>query len=137
MFRIRTEILASLLLMLAVTVPLSTLAEKNLDTTTHLGWIGGTGPQGAVVARLIMGEELNAKYTKATYYLDDSELDDPPEQFKGLQGVGYLLEGEGEYITEMKFRFFIFFKQKLKPENVHQVLDILDNPVKVSATEIK
>jgi hypothetical protein len=112
-------------------------AEQSLDTETHIDWVAGFGPQGAIVSRLIMGEEVGDKYKKKTYYMDDASISDPPEDHQGIQGVGYLLEGEGEYVREYSFESIIYFKSELKPENVHEILDILDHPIKVSVTKVK
>jgi hypothetical protein len=112
-------------------------AEQGLDTETHIDWIAGFGPQGAIVSRLIMGEEVSAKYKKKTYYMDDASISDPPEDHQGIQGVGYLLEGEGEYVRKYSFESIIYFKSELKPENVHEILDILDHPIQVEVTKVK
>jgi hypothetical protein len=112
-------------------------AEKNLDTKTPIDWIGGSGPQGAIVSRLILGKEISGKYKKKTYYLDDASVSDPPEDHKGVQGVGYMLEGEGKIVMESSFECIIYIKQKLKPENIPEILDILDHPIQVSISKVK
>jgi hypothetical protein len=112
-------------------------AEKNLDTDTPIDWIAGFGPQGAIISRLLMGEVVGAKYKKVTYYMDDETKEDPPEDHKGVRGVGYLLAGEGEYVSEFDFTSIIYFKKELQPEEVHKILDILDHPVTVSARQVR
>jgi hypothetical protein len=112
-------------------------AEKSLDTKTPIDWIGGSGPQGAIVSRLILGKEIVGKYKKKTYYLDDASVSDPPEDHKGVQGLGYMLEGEGEYVMESSFECIIYIKQKLKPENIPEILDILDHPIQVGISKVK
>jgi len=110
-------------------------AEKNLDTKTPIDWIAGSGPQGAIVSRLIMGGELGGSIKMTTYYMDDNMVADPPESYKGVQGVGFLLEGD-KYFPEYSFRSIAYFKKELKPEDVKGILDILDHPLKFKVTRV-
>lgn len=115
-------------------------AEKNLDMNTPIDWIAGFGPQGAIVSRLILPGEAGSNTKKYTYYLDDETRADPPEDHPGLIGVGFDIKGmmeEGEAFTSGTIYIYIYFKSELKPEDIGNILDIIDHPVRVKVREVK
>lgn len=113
-------------------------AEKNLDRETEISWIGGFGPQGALVVRLYVFPVPN-NIKLVTYYLDDKTALDPPEDFPGVSGVGYDIQGvkitaEQPSIHSITYYYFL---SELKPEQVSRILDILDHPLKVRVNAVK
>jgi hypothetical protein len=108
-------------------------AEKKLDRKTEVSWIAGFGPQGAMLNRLFMVPD-QPRIKQVTYFLDDETKNDPPEQFPGVTGVGYEIQGFSEELGQpasVAYQYY-YYLGKLKPEEVNRVLDILDHPVTVT-----
>lgn len=114
-------------------------AERNMDTNTPIEWVAGFGPQGAIIARLtISGEGVHAK--KYTYYVDDKKINDPPEDSDGLSGVGFNVRGSGRDgigITSGTICIYIYYKRQLEPNQVKDILDILDHPLRTEVRDFK
>ncbi len=111
-------------------------AEKNLNTTTEIDWVAGFGPQGAMVSRLPKPKEWKGVKI-LPYYLDDETAVDKPEDHPGVSGIGYKLLGMeklGKYSTT--FYQYYYFKQKLAPEDINQILDIMDHPLTVKTAVV-
>jgi hypothetical protein len=107
-------------------------AEKNLDRKTEVFWIAGFGPQGAMLNRMFMVPD-QPHIKQVTYFLDDETKNDPPEQFPGVTGVGYEIQGFSEELGQpasVSYQYY-YYMGKLKPEEVDRILDILDHPVTV------
>jgi len=113
-------------------------AEMDLDRETEISWSAGFGPQGALVNRLLMVPKP-PHLRQVTYYLDDETEKDPPEDFPGVSGVGYELIGfsanPGRQAS-VSYQYY-YYMSKLRPEEIKRILDILDQPVKVSTRAVK
>lgn len=112
-------------------------AEANLDRSTPISWNAGFGPQGALVSRLFFKPE-SGNIKRLPFYLDDKNASDPPEDDKGVSGVGYNLVGAHNNTTENSVAYqYYYYLSELKPEEVHRILDILDHPVETKVNSMK
>jgi len=112
-------------------------AEKKLDRSTPISWNAGFGPQGALVSRLFFRPKP-VGIKELPFYRDDETASDPPEDNKGVCGVGYNLEGLYNNSAENSTVYqYYYYMSELKPEEVHRILDILDNPVKTRVYPMK
>jgi len=109
-------------------------AEKNLDRKTPIAWIAGFGPQGALINRLII--QPKGATVLLPYFLDDETIKDSPEDCKGTSAVGYKIIGTKKQVRGTVTLQYYYFLSKLKPAEVHKILDILDHPVKVKVKTI-
>jgi len=107
-----------------------TEAEKNMDTTTHIDWIAGFGPQGAIINRMYF-EPAEAVKKQVHYFLDDEALVDEPEDHPGVFGTGYHILFPDKAIPRATVYQYYYFLSQLKPEEVSRILDILDHPLEV------
>ncbi len=90
--------------------------------------------EAAIIARLIFDEELVKKGTEMSFrFVDDGEREDPPENEKGYQYVGYDVDllkfPKGKY----SISFFQYLASPFKPGEEKQYLDIYDNPLVFSS----
>jgi len=109
-------------------------AEKNIDTKTEISWNAGFGPQGALINRLIFLPKGGIKLF--TYFIDDQNYNDPPEDCPGVSAIGYNIVGiETQRGTIAALQYYYLLK-KLKPEEIHLILDILDYPAEVKVKAI-
>lgn len=111
-------------------------AEKNLDLETEVDWLAGRGPEGGLVFRLLLEEQSGDLSKMTTYYVDDKNGEDPPEDEAGVSAVGFDITGTtGSVAPEMvkrsaSFTLMAYAKNDLTEENIHAVLDILDHPLR-------
>lgn len=108
-------------------------AEKNLDTKTPIDWNAGFGPHGAVINRLYFVPKGDIELY--TYFVDDKTKSDPPEDCAGVSAMGYKMVGFEKRTNIVALQYYYFLK-KLKPEQINDILDIHDHPVKVGTKSI-
>ena len=113
-------------------------AEQKLDTHSPINWIAGFGPQLAIVNRLFYTPPLIDNIIKrTTYYLDDATGKDPSEDNPRVHGVGYYLTDVEKALPAgaATQNLYFYFKSKLAPEDVNQILDIIDHPVEIKVRD--
>jgi len=118
-------------------------AEKALDKETEIDWIGGFGPEGGLVVRLVLGEETADRSRMVTYFVDDENGEDRPEDHHGVSNVGFDITGKDGHMDELAggstFYVYAYVKRDLGPNNLHTILDIRDHPLetRTKALEIR
>ncbi len=106
--------------------------EKALHRTVNQEWQLVKGPQGTWMNRIVIGPGLEPVY-RWLYYEDDSSVEDPPEEEKGVFGkIGLALSNlenlKGGHYT---FRSYIHFPEHFKEGDEKKILDLLDAPLQV------
>ena len=75
------------------------------------------------------------------YFFDDATVEDNPEDNKGMIAAGYEIKGVldtgiPDDIVSTCHQYY-YFKSQLNPEDVHEILDILDHPVKTKVKNME
>lgn len=118
-------------------------AEKALNKEKEIGWIAGYGPQGGLVVRLVLSAKSAERSKVVTYFVDDQNGKDPPEDDPGVSAAGFEITGRDKDIGDLAksdvFYIYAYVKHDLNPDNIHTQLDILDHPLqaRTEALEIK
>lgn len=112
-------------------------AEKNLDRKTSHRWWLVNGPQGTVMSRYALPPNMDKIVTTPTYYVDDKNALDPPEEEPGQSNVGLVLENfmilpPGEY----KYTSFFYMPANFKWGDQDRILNMLDKPLQVKVTAL-
>jgi hypothetical protein len=112
-------------------------AEENMDYKSDRDWLVVTGPQGTFVGRAVLAPEWDF-VNKGLYYVDDSGFEDTPEDDPGAAATGFNMEN---FIALEKgtfdYCFHGYFPRDFKVGDEKMILDIMDNPLKIKAHEIK
>jgi hypothetical protein len=112
-------------------------AEKNMKYSEDRDWHVNTGPQGTFLHRIFFPAEWKF-ITKGLFYVDNAQLEDPPEDNPGLVATGYhfdrfvnLRKGSATYWMHY------YFPQDFKVGDEARILNILDHPLEVKVHTIK
>jgi hypothetical protein len=87
---------------------------------------------------MIVPVQWNNFVTMTTFYVDDDNEQDPPESEPGRHQFGFKLGGLFES-PPGKYSYILYYMvpdKRVTPENVSVWLDILDHPLKVSASTL-
>ncbi len=107
--------------------------EEQLDFSKSVNWIAGYGEKGGIMARIFVPEDWT--HILRTFYLnEDLEKSVNPEESKGELGVGWKIAGSENIFTDKGTLvvYLYYFEPDFKPPMEKDILNIHDNPVKVS-----
>lgn len=114
--------------------------EKNLDRETPCYWTALYSPdEGGVLTRISITPPSGTKgFIPRTYFKDDKNMEDPPEEEPGMSGMGFSLYQVDQAVAQMAetntavvFNVTIYFKSDFDPKCVRDILDIHDHPLEV------
>ncbi len=104
--------------------------NKLLDR--HLDWGGVSGPDGAMMTRLVVDPRLTAEVNGV--FVFDSTFEDPPEYLPGsMPKLGFnILEWKDVVPDTYDLNFYHFFMSKYSIEEVNRYDRLVGNPLTVS-----
>lgn len=110
-------------------------AERKLECGKHHEWYAVTGTKGTVMARYVLPPDMK-KWVKAlTYYMDDKNLPDPPEEEVGQSNFGFMMENFADLPAgEYRYSAYFYFPRQFKWGEQARILNILDKPLQVNLT---
>jgi hypothetical protein len=112
-------------------------AELNMNYSENRDWHVNTGKPGTFLHRIFFPEKWGF-ITKGLFYVDNAELEDPPEDNAGLIATGYNFE---RFIDLKKgsatYWMHYYFPQDFEPGDESRILNILDHPVRVKARALQ
>lgn len=120
-------------------------AEKNLERNVPLSWEGLYFNPGILIARVnVTPLSKDQSLWPRLFYLDDKTKAESPESEPGTCGMGLSLYNAQKAAEEnvrngVKYSVFtttVYYKKDLMPEQVQQILEIRDNPLKVKARPV-
>jgi len=111
--------------------------ERNMDYASHHDWYALTGPAGNIVVRQILPEKWQDIVPIKLYYVDDVTAEDPPEDDPGLRCPGFLLDSMVD-IPAGKHMYYLYYMvpDKAPPASVPGLLNMLDHPLNITASEM-
>jgi len=109
--------------------------EKALNLESIHNWYAVGGDQGNLVERMIVPAQWKDYVRITTFYVDDDQEPDPPEDEPGRHQFGFKLGGLFE-APAGKYQYYLYYMvpdQKVTRENVSAWLDLLDHPLKIQS----
>ncbi|MCW5828844.1 MAG: hypothetical protein KIT79_05965 [Deltaproteobacteria bacterium] len=97
-------------------------------------WIAGYLPsRAALMSRMIYDPEMVRHGAKMDFhFLDDGELEDKPEHEPGQHVIGYTIDVKNFPKGKYYVGFSIYTAYDFEPEQVQELLNVDDNPLKVT-----
>jgi len=112
-------------------------AENNLKLHFDHDWLCHTGKIGTYCHRIIFPKEWSA-ITREVFYVDNAELNDPPESEPGLSAIGYHFKN---FISLKKgpqtYWMHYYFPKNFSPGDEQRLMDILDYPLTIEIKQIE